>query len=268
MSNSGNGSNDTRSWQLVAKGALERPEVHVVFLDFTGNEAHSTQLAAIAEASSRTFRSSLVEPFGIWRGDWLAVFNRLLAFFERAEGWNPEFDLGKTYDAIQKAIVLEVCRPPLGPPRSGAELLKRLASEELLACEGLSTFRHCHRLLNDAVLRMSGGVRVDLCEASTNLNGRWTWEDADVAYVGLEDDEPMVRDPLGPMLVRSLAEHLEGLHRQDRSCMVFFDACADDARVSELEPLFGAAYGFGSTVVLLPETTEHLSRFSSVHLPA
>lgn len=255
------------SWQAIAEGALEYSDVDVVFLDFTGNKDRSAKLAALAESNSRTFRSSLVEPFGIWRGDWLAVFNKLLVFFKQAEPWFPEFDLGKTYVAIQKAIALEMCRPPLGPPRSDAELLKRLKDEELLACEGLSAFRRHHRLLGDAIHRMRGAAGV-FRDAETNLNGKWAWEDAGVAYVGLEDDDPMFRDTLGAALVLSLAERLEELHRQGRSCVVFFDANPDDARISKMEPLFGAAFAFGSAVVLLPEATEHLFHFTRIHLPS
>ncbi len=253
-------------WLSVAEGVVENPKVDLLFLGLTGDKGRSRELAALAESHQRIFRSSLDEPFNAWRGDWLAIYRRLLAVFQANERWQPEPDLGKTYAAIQKAIVLELCRPPLGPPRSSAGL-KRLKDEALLACDGLSPFRRCHRLLDDAIHRM-GSVRSTFDVAGTKLNGKWAWEDANVAYVGMVEEESVIRDILAPMLVFSLTEHLEALYRQGRSCVVFIDVHPEDIELLEMERLFGAAWAFGSGVVLLPQVTGHLSRFVRLYFPS
>lgn len=249
----------------VAEGALEYSDIDVVFLDFTGNEGRSARLAALADSSSRVFRSSSVEPFDIWHGDWLAVLKRLLAFFGQAELWFPEFDFGDAYVALQKAIVLEVCRPPAGPPHSSAELLARLEDEGLQTCDALSGLPR--DLVDLAIGRMCSSVQVDLGDSNTNLDGEWAWGDAEVAYVGLLEEETMFRSTLGPMLIGSLAEHLEELHGRGRSCVVFFDAVPEDLRTIDVAPLFGAAAAFRSAVVLLPETAGQLDRFARSHFP-
>lgn len=266
-------------WLSVAEGVVEHPKVDVLFLDLTGDgKDRSRKLAALASSKQRTSRSSLEQPFDIWRGDWYAVFTRLVTFFEQSERWFPEFDMGETYAVLQKAIVLEICKPPEGPPRCGRELRERSEDEELPTRDGLALFPR--ELLDTAIGRMSSMARIlEEAEANTAISrmdsttrlverAGWSWEDASVAYLGLNENESVIRDTLGTMLLLSLTEHLEELYRQGRSCVVFIDVLPEDIGSLEMEALFGAAWAFGSGVVLLPEVTGDLSRFVRLRFPS
>lgn len=265
-------------WHSIAEGVLECPEVDVLFLDLTGDKDRSRKLAALAKSKQRAFRSSLTEPFDIWRGDWYAVFSRLVTFFERSKLWFPEPDLGEAYSALQKAIVLETCSPPLGPPRCGAELRGRLEHEELPTRDCLSVFPR--ELLDTAIDRMSRMARVfEEAEAHTVIGrmdsisrlverGGWSWEDASVAYVGVDEKDQVSRDALGNMLVLSATERMEELYGQGRSCVVFIDVHPEDIGSLEMEALFAATWACRSSVVLLTEPTKDLSRFIHLQVPS
>lgn len=229
------------SWLSIAEEVAQRRNVDLVFLDGTCNVSRSRDLAVLARSAGRVFRSSLVDHFDIWRGDWRSIFDRLVTLI------GP--DLASHLYTLEKTALMLVCRRPSGPPRSSTELIERLTYEELrehdlLAGSGSS--------LPAAVERLRSRCEEIFGDYGVNLDGEWAWEDGEVSYVGLLSPDPKHRQKVGSVLADGLVDHL---HKQGpgRSCVIFFDALPEDAREIHMGPLLEIARCFGVGVVLLPE---------------
>lgn len=229
------------SWLSIAEEVAQRRNVDLVFLDGTCNATRSRDLAVLARSTGRVFRSSLVDHFDIWRGDWRSIFDRLVTLV------GP--DLASHLYTLEKTVLMLACRYPSGPPRSSTELIKRLTYEELREHDLLA---ETGSALPAAIEQLRSRCQEIFGDYGVNLDGEWAWEDGEVSYIGLLSPDPKHRQKVGSVLANGLVDHL---HKQGpgRSCVIFFDALSEDAREIHMGPLLEIARCFGAGVVLLPE---------------
>jgi hypothetical protein len=123
-----------------------------------------------------------LQPLDLWRGDGMAIANRLLA----VEDWASEG--GGVYYRRMATLALQLaCTPPSGPPRSSADFLRRLDLKKLQALwRGDDTARlDLEQLASDP--QVLAGVRGRYSAFFRSLQGTadgcWGLEDVDLAVL-------------------------------------------------------------------------------------
>jgi hypothetical protein len=123
-----------------------------------------------------------LQPLDLWRGDGMAIANRLLA----VEDWAAEG--GGVYYRRMATLALQLaCTPPSGPPRTSADFLRRLDLKKLQALwRGDDTARlDLEQLASDP--QVLAGVRGRYSAFFRSLagtaDGRWGLEDVDLAVL-------------------------------------------------------------------------------------
>lgn len=152
------GSGKTETVLRIAHGAVTELGWRVYYIDAKGDPRSMHRFAATMRAAGcqrvKLFPS---ESYDGWRGDPLALLNRLMAVEDFSEPY---------YRAATKALLLDAVTSPVGPPRRSAELLERLAS-------------HSSREGKGAWARYQAFFGV----LDGQLDGGWAYEDADAAYL-------------------------------------------------------------------------------------
>ncbi len=122
------------------------------------------------------------QPLDLWRGDGMAIANRLLA----VEGWASEG--GGVYYRRMATLALQLaCTPPSGPPRSSGDFLRRLDLRKLQQLwRGDDTARvDLEQLASDPTVM--AGVRGRYSAFFRSLQGKadgcWGLEDVDLAVL-------------------------------------------------------------------------------------
>jgi len=149
----------TETLLRIAHGAAAELGWHVLYLDAKGDyDTVPRFVAAMRAAGKRMVRVFPDESYDGWRGDALALLNRLMAVENFSEPY---------YRSTTKKLLQEALGSPLGVPSSAGELLERLASSKTR--EGIGA-----EARYSAFFGALGG----------KLDGDWAFEDADA---GCED---------------------------------------------------------------------------------
>jgi hypothetical protein len=122
------------------------------------------------------------QPLDLWRGDGMAIANRLLA----VEDWASEGG-GVYYRRMATLAIQLACTPPSGPPRNSGDFLRRLDLKKLQNLwRGDDTARaDLEQLAADPTVM--AGVRGRYSAFSRSLQGKadgcWGFEDVDLAVL-------------------------------------------------------------------------------------
>jgi hypothetical protein len=122
------------------------------------------------------------QPLDLWRGDGMAIANRLLA----VEDWASEGG-GVYYRRMATLAIQLACTPPSGPPRSSSDFLRRLDLKKLQALwRGDETaWVDLEQLASDP--QVLAGVRGRYSAFFRSLSGKadgcWGFEDVDLAVL-------------------------------------------------------------------------------------
>jgi hypothetical protein len=122
------------------------------------------------------------QPLDLWRGDGMAIANRLLA----VEDWASEG--GGVYYRRMATLALQLaCTPPSGPPRSSGDFLRRLDLKKLQALwRGDDTARaDLEQLVADpqVLAGLRGRYSAFFRSLAGKADGCWGLEDVDLAVL-------------------------------------------------------------------------------------
>jgi hypothetical protein len=162
-----------------------RAGMRVVFLDAKGTDPG---LAWQVTCAYRLANPAAVvgywptQPLDCWRGDGMAIANRLLA----VEDWASEG--GGVYYRRMATLALQLaCTPPSGPPRSSGDFLRRLDLKKLQALwRGDATARQdLEQLAADpqVLAGVRGRYSAFFHSLAGTADGRWGLEDVDLAVL-------------------------------------------------------------------------------------
>jgi hypothetical protein len=242
------GTGKTETSMRIAYELARKSDAQVFYLDAKGDRGSAERFAGLMGAAGRRVRIFPNEPFDAWRGDWRGVANRLLEVIEFvAEGPAAYYrDLAKT--ALQLA-----CKHPDGPPRSSAELLRRLDYESLLNTHGPNSA--VLSLPRDKVSQVRLRYEAFFGQLGCALDGDWSWEDADAAYLSL-DSVALGEDATGTacLLFADFAHYFTQRKERERFCVMFADEFSAIASSSDVAMKVEQARSFNAGLVLVPQT--------------
>jgi hypothetical protein len=162
-----------------------RAGMRVVFLDCKGTDPG---LAWQVTCAYRLANPGAVvgywptQPLDLWRGDGMAIANRLLA----VEDWASEGG-GVYYRRMATLAVQLACTPPSGPPRSSQDFLRRLDPKKLQALwRGDETARvDLEQLAADpqVLAGLRGRYSAFFRSLAGKADGCWGLEDVDLAVL-------------------------------------------------------------------------------------
>ncbi len=242
------GSGKTETSMRIAHEVAAKSEAQVFYLDAKGDRGSAERFCGLMGAAGRRARVFPNEPFDAWRGDWRGIANRLLEVIQFASEGPAAY-----YRDIAKTALQLACNHPDGPPRSSAELLGRLDYELLLNAHGPSTA--VLSLPRDKVSQVRLRYQAFFGQLGAALDGEWSWEDADAAYL-LLDSVALGEDTAGAasLLFADFAHYFSQRKQRERFCLLFADEFAAIAGSSDLAIKVEQARGFNAAMVLVPQT--------------
>ena len=158
----GTGSGKTETLLRLAYGAAAQLGWQVLYVDAKGDPANVGRfVASMRHAGARRIEVFPDAPYDGWRGEPLAVLNRLMAVEDFSEPY---------YRAITKLMLVEAVKHPIGAPRSSTDLIDRLQARGhgKEGQGGVARYRSFFEVLDG------------------KLDGNWAFEDVDAAYVLLD----------------------------------------------------------------------------------
>ncbi len=245
----------------IAHEVAAKTDAQVLYISAGGDLDVGERFAALMRGAGRQVRVFPSEPFDAWRGsDWRYIVNRLRAVFPREAPWDPQDD------AIMVALQI-ACNQPQGPPRSSAELLDRLVSDSVFAADQSPLTREDRE-------RTRRRYATFFERAGSRLDGDWSWEDADTAYVRL--------GPLAPggdtaattrLLLTDFASYLAERKEKGRVCVAIVEGFEAFAFYRDDPSILGRASQEDTGLVLTCDSTawlesdgQHPSLFTALWL--
>lgn len=244
----GSGSGKTETSMRTAFELASKTDAQIFYLDAKGDRGSAERFMSLMGEAGRKARVFPNEPFDAWRGDWRAISNRLLEVIEFASEGPAAY-----YRDIAKTALQLACNHPDGPPRSSAELLKRLDVEELHKAHGASSaFRS---LPKDNVPQVRLRYEAFFGQLGCALDGDWSWEDTDAAYL-LLDSVALGEDCRGAacLLFADFAHYFTQRKPIERLATMIVDEFSAIASSSDLAIKVEQARSFNTGLVLVPQT--------------
>ena len=218
------------------------------YLDAKGERGSAERFAALMGAAGRSVRVFPNQPFDAWRGDWRGIANRLLEVVQFATEGPAAY-----YRDIAKTALQLACNHPDGPPRCSSELLARLDYELLLNAHGPSSA--VLSLPRDRVSQVRLRYQAFFGQLGCALDGEWSWEDADAAYL-LLDSVALGEDTVSAacMLFADFAHYFTQRKPRERFCVLIADEFSAIATSSDVAMKVEQARSFNAGLVLVPQT--------------
>ncbi len=242
------GTGKTETSIRIADEVAVKTDAQVLYLDAKGDRGSAERFVARMREAGRSVRVFPNEPFDAWRGDWRGIANRLLEVVE----FVPEGPAAY-YRDIAKTVLQLACKHPDGPPRSSAELLMRLDYELLLNAHGPSSA--VLSLPRDKVSQVRLRYEAFFGQLGCALDGDWSWDDADAAYL-LLDSVALGEDAAGTacLLFADFAHYFTQRKDRERRCVLFVDEFSAIAASSDVAMKVEQARSFNTSMVLVPQT--------------
>jgi hypothetical protein len=243
------GSGKTETLFRLAYGAAAAGGWPVYYLDAKGDERGMERFRRVMGSLGRAVHVFPDVGLDGFRGDARAIYNRLLELI----AYSTDGD-GAYYRDVAKRLLWLACSAPEGPPRSSAELLRRLRPAELRSLAAASAQGALDALgqreLSGVYLRYEAFFGA----LEGKVDGGFSFEDAEAAYVlldGLSLKEET--SSLARFLIEDFGHFAARRKRRDRPALLIvdeFSAIADDAPLVDLVERV-RAYNIG--VVLAPQ---------------
>jgi hypothetical protein len=242
------GSGKTETSMRIAYELASKTDSQVFYLDAKGDRGSAERFAGLMREAGRSVRVFPNEPFDAWRGDWRGIANRLLEVIQFASEGPAAY-----YRDIAKTALQLACNHPEGPPRCSAELLARLDYELLLNAHGPSSA--VLSLPRDKVSQVRLRYEAFFGQLGCALDGEWSWEDADSAYL-LLDSVALGEDAAGTacLLFADFAHYFTQRKERERFCVLFADEFSAIATSSDVAMKVEQARSFNAGLVLVPQT--------------
>jgi hypothetical protein len=242
------GSGKTETAMRIAHDLARKTDAQIFYLDAKGDRRSAERFASLMNEAGRKTRVFPNEPFDAWRGDWRGIANRLLEVIE----FVPEGPAAYYRDIAKTALQL-ACNHPDGPPRSSSELLGRLDYELLLNAHGPSSA--VLSLPRDKVSQVRLRYEAFFGQLGCALDGEWSWEDTDAAYL-LLDSVALGEDCAGAacLLLADFAHYFTQRKPIERFVAMIADEFSAIAASSDLAIKVEQARSFNTGLVLVPQT--------------
>jgi hypothetical protein len=247
------GSGKTETTMRIAHELALKADASVVFLDARGDARGAERFAAVMEGVGRRVRRFPEEHFDAWRAQPVALETWLIALagpWPGREGEAPWLE-----EDVATIMLRAACRDAGDPPRSSAELMARLDDESLLASRGDALGAIRREVVDRVVWRLRGLFE----ELDGRLDGEWSWEDADAAYIRVENAKDY---PGSPNLARFfLDDWAHYLHRRPpgRRDLMLVDGMTDQLVTGEeLQQVLGEAGMYEAGVVISWDSPEDI----------
>ena len=244
----GSGSGKTETSMRTAYELASKTDAQIVYLDAKGDRGSAERFVSLMGEAGRKVRVFPNEPFDAWRGDWRAISNRLLEVIEFASEGPAAY-----YRDIAKTALQLACNHPDGPPRSSSELLYRLDYEGLFNAHGPSSA--VRSLPKDNVGQVRLRYQAFFGQLGCALDGDWSWEDTDTAYL-LLDSVALGEDCRGAacLFFADFAHYFTQRKPRERFSTMIVDEFSAIASSSDLALKVEQARSFNTGLVLVPQT--------------
>lgn len=244
------GSGKTVTLGRLAYGVATTSDWQVVVIDAKGDPATQAAFAAGMRSAGRQVRLFPQERYDAWRGTGGEIANRLVQLID----WADEGG-GAYYRDLSVNLVRLACTSPGGPPRSSDELLGRLDKTELMTLwAGHPRVAEIERFRDEHIDACRQRYRSFFDATAGQLDGSWAFEDADCAYVLLNEllyaEET---SKLARLLVEDFKQYLAGRNPERRRVLLIvdeFSAIADGERMARMVEVVRS---WGAAVVLAPQ---------------
>jgi hypothetical protein len=242
------GSGKTETSMRVAHELAAKSKTQIFYLDAKGERGTAERFTALMRTCGRSARVFPNQPFNAWRGDWRGIANRLLEVVPFATAGPAAY-----YRDIAKTTLQLACKHPDGPPRSSSELLARLDYELLLNAHGPSSA--VLSLPRERVSQVRLRYEAFFGQLGCALDGDWSWEDADSAYL-LLDSVALGEDTASAarMLFADFAHYFTQRKSRERFCVLIADEFSAIATSSDVAMKVEQARSFNTGLVLVPQT--------------
>jgi Cdc6-like AAA superfamily ATPase len=244
------GSGKTVTLGRLAYGVATSSDWKVVVVDAKGDPATQAAFVQTMRRAGRDVRLFPQEPYDAWRGTGREIANRLVQLID----WADEGG-GAYYRDLSVNLVRLACGAPGGPPRSSAELLARLDKTALgTLWAGHARAGEIERFRDEHIDACRQRYRSFFDATAGQLDGSWAFEDADCAYVLLnellyaEETTKVAR-----LLVEDFKQYLAGRNPERRQVLLIvdeFSAIADGERMARMVEVVRS---YGAAVVLAPQ---------------
>jgi hypothetical protein len=223
----GTGSGKTETLLRLAYGAAADLGWQVLYLDAKGDPANVQRFEdAMGHAGVGEVRVFPSDPYDGWRGEPIALLNRLMAIEDFSERY---------YRSVTKLLLAEAVKHPVGPPRSATDLIDRLQA------------RGPGKEAQGAVARYRSFFEV----LEGKLDGGWAFEDAGAAYLlldGLALKEEAAG--LGRFLIEDFAHYVARRKPMDRRVLLIVDEFSALSMDTDAANLFERVRSLGASVIV------------------
>lgn len=238
----GSGSGKTITLLRIASIAAKCYGYRVFFVDAKADKPTAALFAAMmAERAGVNVRLFPAASFDGWRGDGRAVLNRLMAVESFSEPY---------YKAVTKTVLDALCNRPEGPPRSAQAFFERfvgLSDQMKLTKAELAGVELRYRAFFDVL----DGL----------LDGSWSWEDTEVAYLlldGLALKEEAAS--LGRFLIEDFAHYASERKRPGKDLLILDEYSALSAGGTDAANLVERLRSYGCAVILASQSYAGLGK--------
>ena len=238
----GSGSGKTITLLRIAYVAAKCYGYRVFFVDAKADKPTAALFAAIMlQSAGVDVRLFPTASFDGWRGDGSVVLNRLMAVESFSEPY---------YKAVTKTVLNALCNRPEGPPRSAQAFFERfvgLEDQMKLTKAELAGVELRYRAFFDVL----GGL----------LDGGWSWEDTDAAYLlldGLALKEEAAS--LGRFLIEDFAHYASERKRPGKDLLILDEYSALSAGGTHAANLVERLRSYGCAVILASQSYAGLGR--------
>ncbi|MGA8746183.1 MAG: hypothetical protein WB507_10000 [Solirubrobacterales bacterium] len=242
------GSGKTETSMRVAHELAAKSEAQIFYLDAKGERGSAERFVSLMHTADRNVQVFPNQPFDAWRGDWRGIANRLLEVVPFATAGPAAY-----YRDIAKTALQLACNHPDGPPRCSSELLARLDYRLLLGAHGPNSA--VLSLPRERVSQVRLRYEAFFGQLGCALDGDWSWEDADAAYL-LLDSVALGEDTASAarMLFADFAHYFTQRKPRERFCVLIADEFSAIATSSDVALKVEQARSFNAALVLVPQT--------------
>jgi hypothetical protein len=244
------GSGKTVTLGRLAYGVATTSEWQVVVIDAKGDPATQAAFAQSMRRAGRTPRLFPQEAYDAWRGTGREIAGRLVQLVDWADGGG-----GAYYRDLSVNLVRLACTAPAGPPRSSQDLLGRLDKTTLMTLwAGHPRAGEIARFRDEHIDACRQRYRSFFDATDGQLDGSWAFEDADCAYILLNEllyAEETTK--LARLLIEDFKQYLAARNPDRRQVLLIIDefsAIADGERTARMVE---TVRSYGAAVVLAPQ---------------
>lgn len=220
------GSGKSETLLRIAIAVAKMLKWQVIYIDAKGDyKAAAKFLVMMREAGITNIRMFPGEHYDGWRGTRDSLLSKLLSIDNVAEVTS----VGQHHYATVRENLVEMCvNAPGGPPKSSRELLERLMLTNGLLYDLYNGYGEQQSYLETIMKRPQdalstyGHYRAFFAKAHGKLDGKWSFDDCDAAYILLDGlAMPEITDGLGRFLLADFVNYTTRKDWDKRTLFIF-----------------------------------------------